>query len=200
MEFRKDVLAFLDPPYGLGAKKSFNQDHPDYEDDKPFDLTKLQLPFEWVIWGANYYDWLPMPRTEIGWIVWDKRPTRENWDQETRESADRRFGQHFEIAVTNVSELRGKIIRKTWGGFYGTAGKPEDTIIHKTQKPIELIEICLQPRHKIVLDYFLGSGSTIIACEKTKRKCYGMEIDPHYCDVIIARWENFTGKKAEMVK
>ena len=51
-----------------------------------------------------------------------------------------------------------------------------------------------------IIDYFLGSGSTLIACEKTNRKCYGMEIDPHYCDVIVKRWEEFTGNKAERVK
>ena len=48
-----------------------------------------------------------------------------------------------------------------------------------------------------ILDPFLGSGSTLIACEKLGRKCYGMEIDPHYCDVIIKRWEDYTGRKAE---
>ena len=51
-----------------------------------------------------------------------------------------------------------------------------------------------------VIDPFLGSGSTLIACEKTNRKCYGMEIDPHYCDVIVKRWEEFTGNKAERVE
>jgi DNA modification methylase len=46
------------------------------------------------------------------------------------------------------------------------------------------------------MDLFLGSGSTLIASEKTNRKCYGMELDPKYCDVIVKRWEDFTGKKA----
>ena len=49
---------------------------------------------------------------------------------------------------------------------------------------------------KNILDLFLGSGTTLIACEKTNRKCYGMELDEHYCDVIINRWQNYTGKKA----
>ena len=49
----------------------------------------------------------------------------------------------------------------------------------------------------IVLDIFLGSGSTLIACEKTNRTCYGMELDTKYCDVIIERWEQFTGQKAK---
>ena len=48
----------------------------------------------------------------------------------------------------------------------------------------------------IILDIFLGSGSTLIACEKTNRICYGMELDPAYVDVIITRWENYTNKKA----
>ena len=52
----------------------------------------------------------------------------------------------------------------------------------------------------IVLDTFLGSGSTLIACEKTNRKCYGMELDPHYCDVIVKRWEEYTGNKAERIE
>ena len=50
----------------------------------------------------------------------------------------------------------------------------------------------------IIFDSFLGSGSTLIACEKTNRKCYAIELDPKYCDVIVKRWENFTGKKAEL--
>ena len=50
-----------------------------------------------------------------------------------------------------------------------------------------------------MLDVFLGSGSTLIAAEKLKRKCYGMELDEKYCDVIIERWEQFTGQKAEKI-
>lgn len=68
---------------------------------------------------------------------------------------------------------------------------------HPTQKPIALAEKAIR-NHKIknILDPFLGSGSTLIAAEKTNRKCYGIEIDSHYCDVIISRWQNFTGEKA----
>ena len=52
---------------------------------------------------------------------------------------------------------------------------------------------------KIIYDGFLGSGSTLIAAEKLQRKCYGMELDAKYCDVIIERWEQFTGNKAEKI-
>ena len=71
--------------------------------------------------------------------------------------------------------------------------------LHPTMKPVELcVRAILDASRKSesVLDLFLGSGTTIIACEKTNRRCYGMEIDPHYCDVIIKRWEDYTGKKA----
>ena len=70
--------------------------------------------------------------------------------------------------------------------------------VHPTQKPIALAEWCFEKYEdpKTVLDLFLGSGSTLIACEKTNRKCFGMEIDPHYCSVIIERWQEYTGKKA----
>jgi DNA modification methylase len=51
----------------------------------------------------------------------------------------------------------------------------------------------------LVVDIFGGSGSTLIACEKLQRKCRMMEIDCHYCDVIIKRYEDFTGKKAELI-
>lgn len=71
---------------------------------------------------------------------------------------------------------------------------------HPMEKPTALAEHAIRNHDvKSVLDLFLGSGSTLIACEKTGRKCYGMEIDPHYCSVIIERWEKFTGKTAELL-
>jgi DNA modification methylase len=77
--------------------------------------------------------------------------------------------------------------------------KPVKSLDHPTMKPVALIEKAINNScipGDSVLDPFLGSGSTLIACEKTGRICYGMEIDPHYCDVIIRRWEDFTGQKA----
>ena len=74
---------------------------------------------------------------------------------------------------------------------------------HTAQKPVEMISNAINNSsdiNEICIDMFLGSGSTLIACEKTNRKCYGMEIDPHYCDVIVKRWEEFSGKKAERVE
>lgn len=70
---------------------------------------------------------------------------------------------------------------------------------HPTQKPVELAERAINnssEQGQLLLDLFGGSGSTLIACEKTGRKCFMMELDTHYCDVIVARWERYTGKKA----
>ena len=68
---------------------------------------------------------------------------------------------------------------------------------HPTMKPVRLAEIAIRNHIiKSVLDLFGGSGSTLIACEKTNRKCFMMELDPHYCGVILDRWQKFTGKKA----
>ena len=73
---------------------------------------------------------------------------------------------------------------------------------HVAQKPIAVCEHAILHSSNInslVLDLFLGSGSTLIACEKTGRRCFGMEVDEHYCSVIIKRWQDFSGNKAELL-
>lgn len=79
-------------------------------------------------------------------------------------------------------------------------GRDED---HTTKKPIELVARALRhsaPKNGLVVDLFGGSGSTLIACEQLGRTCYTMELDPHYCDVIIKRWENLTEQKAVKIQ
>lgn len=78
----------------------------------------------------------------------------------------------------------------------------ESNYKHPTQKPVELVKRAISNssrRDEIVLDLFGGSGSTLLACDVLKRRCFTMEFDPKYVDVIIERWENFTGGKAEKV-
>nr|DAD85329.1 MAG TPA: adenine specific DNA methyltransferase [Siphoviridae sp. ct8Ri8] len=79
--------------------------------------------------------------------------------------------------------------------------RPKKSELHPTMKPLELIITCLEhnPHAETVLDLFGGSGSTLISCEQTNRTCYMMELTPKYCQVIINRWETFTGKKAEKI-
>ena len=81
--------------------------------------------------------------------------------------------------------------------------KGEERHGHATPKPVQMMERVMKssaPSGAVTIEPFLGSGSTLIGAEKTGRKCYGMELDPKYCDVIVKRWEDFTGKKAELWK
>ena len=79
--------------------------------------------------------------------------------------------------------------------------RPYDSKLHPTMKPVELVRRAVGNSTKkgnIVFDPFMGSGSTLIGCEETGRVCYGVEIDPAYCDVTVRRWQEFTGKKAKL--
>ena len=92
---------------------------------------------------------------------------------------------------------KGKFTKSIW-----QIDKPKKCNLHPTMKPIELIANALKNSSEdndLILDLFGGSGSTLIACEQLNRKCFMMELDEHYCDVIIQRWENLTGKKAELI-
>ena len=80
--------------------------------------------------------------------------------------------------------------------------RPTSSKFHPTMKPVKLISYLINNSTKqedIVLDSFLGSGSTLIACEKLQRICYGIELDPKYCDVIIKRWEQWANAKATKI-
>ena len=80
--------------------------------------------------------------------------------------------------------------------------RPTKSKLHPTMKPVGLIEYLIKNSSKsedIVFDSFLGSGSTLLACEKNNRICYGIEFDPKYVDVIVKRWEQYTGNKAEKI-
>ena len=143
-------------------------------------LTELGVPVI-VMWGGNYYaDKLPASRC---WLVWDKENTGSFADGE--------------LAWTNL-DATVKILRHQWSGLIKASERGEKRV-HPTQKPVALaqwvIETCA-PDSKTVLDLFLGSGWTLAACEQTGRTCYGMEMAPAYCDVIVTRWENLTGRKA----
>ena len=88
-------------------------------------------------------------------------------------------------------------------GDVWTIARPAESGLHPTMKPVELVQRAIENSSRAgetVLDLFLGSGTTLIAAERTGRRCYGMELEPHYCALVIARWEAFTGEKAEKVK
>ena len=85
-------------------------------------------------------------------------------------------------------------------GDVWTIPRPAESELHPTMKPLELVERAVENSSRagdLILDLFLGSGTTVVAAERTGRICYGMELDPHYCRIVIARWEAFSGLKAE---
>lgn len=186
MNGEKVDMVFTDPPYGMSAvsssgvlKKKYSSDIMGDSDTNSardsFNLSISKFPnAHQVWWGANYYcEFLPGSE---GWIVWDKNNGQSDQTD-------------CELAWTNFRS----VVRQF------THSSEKTNRVHPTQKPVSLIEWTWE-RFKcdpsIILDLFLGSGSTLIACEKTNRKCYGMELDERYCDVIIKRWEKFTGKDA----
>ncbi len=199
----KADMVFTDPPYGMnldtdysGMKgwhsgKKYEKVKGDHEDFKP-DLIHACFQFnckEVFVWGADYYsEYLPS-KNDGSWIVWDKR---------VDEAKDKMFGSGFELCWS-LNRHQRRIVRKQWAGFMGD--KEARNRVHPTQKPTSLAEYFFEEwgkGSKNIIDLFLGSGSTLIACEKTSRRCFGMELDPKYCDVILSRWERFTGKQAAL--
>ena len=199
------VLA--DPPYGVRLDVDFSKIHPTrrkggtvYQpvigDDKDFDAATLVNYFSNVAeqfwWGADYY------RKTIldggSWIVWDKRANNAGMN------LDAFAGSVFELAWSRQAHKR-EILRHLWSGHHGMQSDDTSKRVHPTQKPVALIADILvrwAPKSCVVADPFLGSGTTLIAAEQLGRKCYGMEISPQYCDVIVKRWENLTGKTATL--
>jgi len=121
-------------------------------------------------------------------IVWDKKSIGLG-------NANYRPQHEFIFYCKGGAWYGDKAQSDVWSLSRGATGK----YVHPTQKPVELIEQALNNSSKggdTVLDVFGGSGSTLIACEKIGRHARLMELDPKYCDVIVKRWENFTGKKA----
>lgn len=142
---------------------------------------------KFIFFGGNYFsDFLP---PKPCWIVWDKENTGNFAD--------------VELAWTSF-EKGAKLYKWLWNGLCrkGERAIEGKSRVHPTQKPVGLIANILKDfsaENEIIFDGFGGSGSTLIACEQLKRKCFMIEFEPYYCDVIIARWEKLTGKKAERV-
>ena len=118
------------------------------------------------------------------------------WDKKSIGLGNGHYRPQHEFIFYSGGQWHGdKSQSDVWCMSRGATGN----YVHPTQKPVELIERAIDNSSKkgaIILDVFGGSGSTIIACEKRKRASRLMELDPKYCDVIVQRWENFTGRKA----
>ena len=204
----KADMVFTDPPYGINAvqgnkidgDKSFGKvgggnivksnTYSTIIGDDTTDTAKLnyeivkEISNNQIIFGGNYFtDFLKPSKC---WCVWDK--------QNTGNFAD------VELAWTSFDK-GAKIYHYLWNGLVreGSRDLELSKRVHPTQKPVGMIINILKDfteENNSIIDCFGGSGSTLIACEQLNRKCYMMELDPHYIDVIIQRWENFTGEKA----
>jgi DNA modification methylase len=140
-----------------------------------------------VWWGANYYCHA-LPQTN-NWFVWDKRVE----DKHSVTESD------CELAWVKSKWSSVRIFRHLWKGMLKDSERGQKRV-HATQKPVALAEWAFDYYKdvKTVADFFAGSGSTLIACEKTGRQFYGVELMPAYCDVIVKRWQDFTGMQATL--
>lgn len=211
-------LVLTDPPYGIeivGAENKVGGDKPatfsgkkiggdnvvkcnEYQPIRGDETTDTARKFyegtkdlaeNFIIFGGNYFaDFLPVKSC---WLVWDKK----------------NGGSIFadcELAWTSYDKA-ARLYQHMWNGMAREGDRREELPrrIHPTQKPVGLFSDILEDFSKegeTVFDAFGGSGSVLIACEKTGRKCYTMECEPYYTAVIIDRWEQYTGQKAKKAR
>jgi DNA modification methylase len=198
-------LVFTDPPYGVEYQSNMRTKSEKFDvlknDDQFLDIAPVIKKFSqgwvfvWTSWKVQT-KWIDLFE-DFGYptniVIWHK-PGGGIGDLKKTFSSD------YETALVwhRGAELCGKRIGSVW-----TINKDgASTYLHPTQKPIELACEAMDKttnRFDNVLDLFGGSGSTLIAAEKLSRKSFLMELDPRYVDVIIQRWENLTGGKAELV-
>jgi len=185
-----------DPPYGINFRwcnasrggrarglswgATPNNRQPEWQnmhgDEKPFDPTPFLQFHQIILWGGNNYEGLPAARC---WLVWDKR----------RNTTSDHHGD-AELAWTNLDSVI-RVHRQIWRGVVreGEENVANGAKQHPTQKPVALMRWCVEMTEGIVLDPFMGSGTTGVACAKMGRKFIGIEIDPRYFDIACRRIE-----------
>lgn len=197
-------MVFTDPPYGVSYSNNMNDKHAQIKNDDVF-----------------LDGWIPLvERFSRGFIfMWTSYQVVGRWIEITKP-----FGNMTNLVVWSkggggLGDLKGafstdyelalvwnrgaKLQDKRIGSVWSVNKDNGASYVHPTQKPVELMEKGVYNCSKygqIVMDLFLGSGSTLIACEKINRKCHGMELDEKYVDVIINRWQDFTGKSATHIE
>ena len=194
MNGEKADMVFTDPPYGVSYQSNMRTKTAKFDVLKNDDIFITEwinnLPiysrgfvFVWTSWKVikEWIEFLQPLGEMTNMIIWNKGGGGLGDLKGT-------FLSDFEVALVynRDAEIKGKRLGSVW-----SVGKDgASTYLHPTQKPVELAAMAIEnilDKNKIVLDLFLGSGSTMVASHQLNRKCYGMELDPKYCQVIIDR-------------
>jgi DNA modification methylase len=188
MDGQKADMVFTDPPYGIGFNYNSHKDTTgdEYKDfcRDWFHCLKLQSDFIVIStgWAYNLFWYQQEPKDTFYWICKNKRTG----------------GSISHFRKVEPIFIWGKPQNKYDFDFWEQTTQIEEDLKgqHTCPKPVSLIEQIIQGCQEKgkILDVFGGSGTTLIACEKTKRKCFMMELDPKYIDVILSRWAKYTGK------
>ena len=199
MDGKKADMVFTDPPYNVafnGRSGKFDVIKNDDLEENEFNnfidsflsiLEILKVETYYICCNWAFYGVLQLKLKPKSCIVWAKNVFGLGRGYRHQHEFIL-FNGHIKKEITNESDL--------WSIAKDSKYK------HPTQKPAELAKRAINNSSNegnIVLDLFGGSGSTLIASEATARKCYMMELDPVYVDVIVKRWEDFTGKKAKLI-
>jgi DNA modification methylase len=210
MDGQKADMVFTDPPYGVsytgGAKKWDGIKNDSLQNENLVDF--LNAVFNCGVLST---------KDSAPWYIWHASNTSADFYQALQQIGKKPSAQIIwvkNIMAGGFGDYRGKhepCIYCSGGKNAWHGGRDQHTIWnidrernyqHPTQKPVALAEKALGNSSKsgdIIVDFFGGSGSTMIACEKQNRHARLMELDPKYCDVIVKRWEDFTGKKATLL-
>ena len=198
-------LVFTDPPYGLNINTDRSNRKTGLQQSNNFkqydDTTNIyavknyklleEYNIRTQIWfGGNHYAHT-LPESN-NWLVWDKRVEDKHKVTES----------DCELAYVKSKFNSIRIFRHLWKGMMKDSERG-DKRVHPSQKPIALVNFAINEydnNAQNIIDCFGGSGTTLIACEQLNRNCYMLELDPQYCQVIIDRWETFTGQKAELIE
>lgn len=169
-----------DPPYGINWKPRVNHQDQPWIDDKEFDPSPfLRLGVWHLFWGAQYFaDKLPVSES---WATWVKRPIDFDFSKDGRTYAT------TELAWSDWGKSRFKCL--VWDGGKRAGTTENRDFSHPSQKPVEVMEWCIPDGAETILDPYMGSGTTGVACHNLSRKFIGIEIEPEYFDIACKRVE-----------
>jgi site-specific DNA-methyltransferase (adenine-specific) len=210
---KKVDLYLTDPPYNVayvGKTKdalTIQNDKQNTDEFVKFLITTFKIIYDYIKLGASFYifhsDWFGLEFRkaikESGFVmrqnlIWSKNSMVMGRQDYQWQHEPCLYGWKEGASHTWYSDRKQTTILNF--------DRPTSSKLHPTMKPVNLLSYLINNSTKqedIVLDSFLGSGSTLIACEKLQRICYGIELDPKYCDVIVKRWEQWANAKATKI-